>query len=182
MSTPITKIQIRRGLSTDWSSYTLDAGEMGFATDNGELRIGTVTGTAWASASIINGNQGPTGDIGPTGLGDTGPTGADSQVTGPTGETGPTGTPGYAASGNVDNLGFAIDISSAQYYKAVSVPGVTTSSIVVMTTSGVNQVLASFAWITTVVPTADTLTVWVYADPTGLGFGDWEAHYIVASF
>ncbi len=40
MATPPTRIQIRRGLSTTWPNYSLTPGELGFAYDTNELRIG----------------------------------------------------------------------------------------------------------------------------------------------
>lgn len=87
----ITKIQVRRGLSTEWTSTnpTLAAGEIGFETDTLKTKIGNGT-TAWATLSYQN----AVGVVGPTGpAGSTGPTGPS--VTGPTGPTGPTGAQGF---------------------------------------------------------------------------------------
>ena len=103
----ITRIQLRRGTDTSWNTYTLEAGEPGFATDTGELRIGTTGSQAWGDAQVINvGPAGPTGadstvpgPTGPTGAGVTGPTGADSTVVGPTGLTGATGATGAGVTG-----------------------------------------------------------------------------------
>jgi hypothetical protein len=50
-----TRILLRRGAATDWSSQVLYAGEIGFETDTGKFKIGDGT-TAWSSlgyASIL---------------------------------------------------------------------------------------------------------------------------------
>ena len=109
----ITRIQLRRGTDTSWNTYTLEAGEPGFATDTGELRIGTTGSQAWGDAQVINvGPAGPTGadstvpgPTGPTGAGVTGPTGADSTVVGPTGLTGATGATGAGVTGPTGDTG-----------------------------------------------------------------------------
>jgi hypothetical protein len=51
-----------------------------------------------------------------------------------------------------------------------------------VTTSGDDPDLCATAWITTTIPTTDTLTVWVAADPNTGSAGDWAATYCVNSF
>jgi hypothetical protein len=88
---------------------------------------------------------------------------------------------GVATSGSVDQTGFSgPDPTYGQYYKAITVTGMFENGIVVATTSGTPGVCYS-AWITTVIPTTDTLTFWVAGDPVATG-ETWQAHYIVQSF
>jgi hypothetical protein len=89
--------------------------------------------------------------------------------------------PSIVAAGAIDNTLFALDMASTQYYKVVTVTGVTSGARVVVTTSGTNPTLCASAWITTVVPSSNALTIWVAADPAGT-LGDWEAHYMISSF
>ena len=89
--------------------------------------------------------------------------------------------PSIVASGQVDNTGFALDVPTTQYYKAVTVTGVTTAATILATANGTNPALCASAWITTVIPTADTLTFWLAGDPSGT-LGDWEAHYAITAF
>jgi hypothetical protein len=114
-------LQLKRGTGTDWTTRNpiLAAGEPGFETDTGKLKIGSGS-TGWNNLPYFNasgltgptgptgnnGTNGPTGPTGPTGTngtnGPTGPTGNNgiNGVTGPTGTTGtngvtgPTGTTG----------------------------------------------------------------------------------------
>jgi hypothetical protein len=81
----------------------------------------------------------------------------------------------------VDNTGFALDVPTTQYYKAVTVTGVTTATTILATANGTNPALCASAWITTVIPTTDTLTFWCAADPSGT-LGDWQAHFAITSF
>ena len=87
--------------------------------------------------------------------------------------------PSIVASGTVDNTGFTA--TGGQYYKAVTVTGVTTASKVLATCNGTNPSLCATAWITTVIPTTDTLTFWTADTPAGT-LGDWEAHYAITAF
>ena len=88
---------------------------------------------------------------------------------------------GVATSGSVDQTGFSgPDPTYSQYYKAITVTGMFENGIVVATTSGTPGVCYS-AWITTVIPTTDTLTFWVAGDPVAIG-ETWQAHYIVQSY
>jgi len=123
--------------------------------------------TYWTLFSL-GGPTGPTGSTGPTG---------------PLGETGPTGTPSFVAYGTVDQTGFSIETTgpaTGQYYKAVDLTGMFENGIVVATTSGTPSI-CSAAWITSVIPTTDTLTFWLAGDPVATG-ETWQAHYIVASY
>jgi len=88
---------------------------------------------------------------------------------------------GIVKTGQMDNTGFALDVPTSQYFRALTVPGVTTGATLVATTSGTDPVLSASAWITTVVPTTNTLTFWVAADPAG-ALGAWEAHYVITNF
>jgi hypothetical protein len=90
---------------------------------------------------------------------------------------------GVVASGTVDQTDFTEETTgpaTGQYYKAVTVTNMEANGIVVATTSGTPAVCSS-AWITTVIPTTNTLTFWVAANPVASG-ETWEAHYIIQSF
>jgi hypothetical protein len=90
---------------------------------------------------------------------------------------------GVVASGTVSQADFIEQTTgpaTGQYYKAITVNGMFENGIVVATTSGTPSICAA-AWITTVIPTTDTLTFWVDADPVAIG-ETWEAHYIVQSY
>lgn len=52
------KIQLRRDTAANWSTYnpTLSAGEPGFETDTGKLKIGDGR-NSWSSLDYISGNQ-----------------------------------------------------------------------------------------------------------------------------
>ena len=89
--------------------------------------------------------------------------------------------PSIVASGQVNNTGFTLDVPTGQYYRAVTVIGITTNATILATVNGTNPTLCASAWITTVIPTADTLTFWLAADPSGT-IGDWEAHYCVTTY
>jgi hypothetical protein len=69
------RIQLRRGLSTEWTSVDpiLAEGEMGLETDTGKFKVGNGI-DEWSLRPYASGPTGPTG-----------PTGAASTVTGPTG-------------------------------------------------------------------------------------------------
>jgi hypothetical protein len=54
------------------------------------------------------------------------------------------------------------------------------NGLVLATTSGTPAACAT-AWITTVMPSTDTITIWVAADPV-VSTETWEAHYCVLSF
>jgi len=60
----VTQIQVRRGTASQWTSTnpTLSAGEWGFETDTGKVKIGTGA-TAWTSLSYIG-----AGDVTTTGV------------------------------------------------------------------------------------------------------------------
>ena len=60
----VTQIQVRRGTASSWTSAnpTLAAGEWGFETDTGKVKIGTGA-TAWTSLSYIG-----AGDVTTTGV------------------------------------------------------------------------------------------------------------------
>jgi hypothetical protein len=90
---------------------------------------------------------------------------------------------GVVASGTVGQTDFTEQTTgpaTGQYYKAVTVTNMEANGIVVATTSGTPSI-CSTAWLTTVIPTADTLTFWVAANPVASG-ETWEAHYIIQSF
>lgn len=61
-----TTIQLRRDTATNWTSlnHTLAAGEAGYETDTGKLKIGNGT-TAWNSLAYFIGSAGPAGPSGP---------------------------------------------------------------------------------------------------------------------
>lgn len=101
------RIILRRDSSTNWeaSNTVLMAGEPGYETDTGKLKIGNGQST-WSQLNYMDTTEGPTGATGPTGetgvtgeAGSTGPTGEPGAtgatgatgVAGPTGESGPTG-------------------------------------------------------------------------------------------
>ena len=98
-------IQLRRGTAVQWTTANpvLFQGEIGLETDTNKFKVGNGTST-W-TALPYGGIEGPTGN--------TGPTGADSVVTGPTGFTGNTGSTGAASTvtgptgftGNTGNTG-----------------------------------------------------------------------------
>jgi hypothetical protein len=174
------------------SYYSLIDGNVGNSPDTSP--------SAWGLLGPI----GTTGPTGPTGVtGDTGPAGGptgDTGATGPTGWTGATGVTGYTgytgwtgatgdtgatglgvvAIGLIDSTGFTS--SGSQYYKAVSIIGMTTAGNVQVTTCGTDPVICAAAWITTTVCTTDTLTVWTYDDPNTGAAGDWAASYCANSF
>jgi len=90
---------------------------------------------------------------------------------------------GIVTSGTVDQTGFTEETTgpaTGQYFKAVTVTGMEANGIVVATTSGTPSVCSS-AWITTVIPTTNTLTFWVAANPVASG-ETWQAHYVVTSY
>ena len=80
------RILLRRDSSENWSTSNtvLMAGEPGYVTDTGELKIGDGV-TVWNSLEVYAGITGGTGNAGPTGN------------VGPTGNTGPTGAGGTGA-------------------------------------------------------------------------------------
>jgi len=87
------RIQIRRDVSSDWSSINpvLADGEPGLETNTGKIKYGDGV-TAWNGLPYST--QGAQGDPGPTGAtGPTGPTGPQGPI-GPTGLTGATGAKG----------------------------------------------------------------------------------------
>ena len=91
--------------------------------------------------------------------------------------------PGPVASGTIDQTGFTLQttgLATGQYYKAVTVSGMTTNGLVLATANGTPAV-CSVAWITTVIPTTDTITIWLAGDPV-VATETWEAHYVVTSF
>ena len=90
---------------------------------------------------------------------------------------------GIVASGTVDQTGFTVETigpATGQYFKAVTVSGMEANGIIVATTSGTPSI-CSTAWLTTVIPTTNTLTFWVAANPVA-GGETWQAHYVVTSF
>jgi len=92
------RILLRRDSSENWatSNTVLMAGEPGYVTNTGELKIGDGI-TAWDSLEVYAGITGGTGNVGPTGnVGITGATGSIG-ITGPTGDAGPTGAGGTGA-------------------------------------------------------------------------------------
>jgi hypothetical protein len=102
---------------------------------------------------------------------------------GDTGATGASGTPSFVATGTVDQTDFTEQTTgpaTGQYFKPITVAGMEANGIVVATTSGTPSV-CSAAWITTVIPTVNTLTFWVAANPVAMG-ETWQAHYIVADY
>jgi hypothetical protein len=76
-NTPITQIQLRRGTSSQWNSSTvpLAEGELGYATDTGELRIGKSGGSLWTVSNVAGGAGGGSSGTGTT-LTFAGPTGS----------------------------------------------------------------------------------------------------------
>jgi len=194
---------------TGWTGPTGDTGDQGLQGPTGAT--GPTGYTGWTGLQGLPGDTGPTGTIGATGpTGWTGPSGGDTGPTGPTGlqgETGPqgiqgptgdtgytgytgwtgatgaTGSPAFVASGTIDQTGFALQttgLATGQYYKAVTVSGMFANGLVLATTSGTPAACAT-AWITTVIPSTDTITIWVAADPV-VSTETWEAHYCVLSF
>jgi hypothetical protein len=67
------RILLRRDSSENWatSNTVLMAGEPGYVTNTGELKIGDGI-TAWDSLAVYAGITGGTGEVGPTGAGGTG--------------------------------------------------------------------------------------------------------------
>ena len=87
--------------------------------------------------------------------------------------------PSIVATGTVDNTSFTA--SGSEYYKAVTVTGVTTSTTVLATVNGTNVTTCAAAWLITVIPTTNTLTFWLAGNPAGTA-GEWEAHYAITTF
>jgi len=118
-----TRIQLKRGQTSEWAGGMLQEGEPGLDLTTGTLKIGGTNGTSWNSSFVVGsggsfggtlgGSTGPTGSVishtGPTGpagsainyTGPTGPAGNGTAYTGPTGSglTGPTGPAGPAGNG-----------------------------------------------------------------------------------
>ena len=95
------RFQLRKGTALQWfeANPVLIAGEPGYETDTGKLKIGDGVSTWTDLDEYITGPTGGTGEIGPTGsIGITGPTGSIG-VTGPTGSIGATGPTGSAGTG-----------------------------------------------------------------------------------
>jgi hypothetical protein len=67
------RILLRRDSSENWSASNtvLMAGEPGYVTNTGELKIGDGV-TVWDSLAVYAGITGSTGNVGPTGAGGTG--------------------------------------------------------------------------------------------------------------
>ena len=67
------RILLRRDSSENWaaSNTVLMAGEPGYVTNTGELKIGDGV-TVWDSLAVYAGITGGTGNVGPTGAGGTG--------------------------------------------------------------------------------------------------------------
>jgi hypothetical protein len=90
---------------------------------------------------------------------------------------------GIVTSGTIDQTGFDIETTgpaTGQYYKDVTITGMQANGIVVATTSGTPSICSS-AWITSVIPKADAITIWLAGDPVATG-ETWQAHYVVASY
>jgi hypothetical protein len=91
--------------------------------------------------------------------------------------------PGFSTTGFIDQTGFTLETVGAnagQYFKAVSIPGMFENGIVIGTTSGTPAVCKT-AWITTITPGVDVITIWVDANPVVVG-QTWEAHYVIATY
>jgi hypothetical protein len=91
--------------------------------------------------------------------------------------------PGFVATGTISQTGFTLETvgpATGQYFKTISIPGMWSNGIVIASTSGTPAVSAN-AWITTVLPIQDFITIWVAANPVSVG-ETWEAHYVIASF
>ena len=91
--------------------------------------------------------------------------------------------PGFSTTGFIDQTGFTLETVGAnagQYFKAVSIPGMFENGIVIGSTSGTPAVCAN-AWITTIIPGVDVITIWVAANPVVVG-QTWEAHYVIATY
>ena len=91
--------------------------------------------------------------------------------------------PGFVAAGTISQTGFTLETvgpATGQYFKTISIPGMWSNGIVIASTSGTPAVCAT-AWITTVLPIQDFITIWVDANPVSAG-ETWEAHYVIASF
>ena len=90
---------------------------------------------------------------------------------------------GIVTSGSVDQADFTEETTgpaTGQYYKDVTITGMQANGIVVATTSGTPSICSS-AWITSVIPKADAITIWLAGDPVATG-ETWQAHYVVASY
>jgi len=101
------RILLRRDSSENWatSNTVLMAGEPGYVTNTGELKIGDGI-TAWDSLPVYAGITGGTGNVGPTGAGGTGAnTFYGSQTI-----SGPSGT---LILDNYLSLGFTGDVPAA---------------------------------------------------------------------
>jgi hypothetical protein len=107
------RILLRRDSSENWASSNtvLMAGEPGYVTDTGELKIGDGV-TVWNSLAVYAGITGGTGNVGPTG--NPGPTGAGgtgaNTFYGSQTISGPSGTLILA---NYTSLGFTGDAPAA---------------------------------------------------------------------
>lgn len=152
-----TKIQVRRDTAANWTSTnpTLAAGELGFETDTGKLKIGTGS-VAWTSLSYQAG--GATGPQGPQGA---------SGGQGAQGATGPQGAAG--AAGATGAQGAAGDWSTAQTVNAQT----GTTYTLVAGDAGKLVTLSNASAITLTLPQDSdaTFTSGVYVDLLQLGAG-----------
>ena len=158
------------------TGWTGPQGDTGWTGPSG----GDTGPTGWTGAAGETGSAGPPGATGDTGAtGYTGYTG----WTGPAGATGATGSPAFVTSGTIDQTGFTLQttgLATGQYYKAVTVTGMYENGLVLATCNGTPAVSA-IAWITTVLPSTDTITIWVDANPV-VSTETWQAHYVVTSY
>jgi hypothetical protein len=89
--------------------------------------------------------------------------------------------PSVVASGTIDQTGFAGPTgASSLWYKDVNVSGMYPNGLVLATANGTPEISYS-AWIVTVKPDTDKITIWTAADPVSAG-QTWEAHYVVTNF
>ena len=87
--------------------------------------------------------------------------------------------PSIMDSGTIDQSGFT-GPTGGFYYKEVSVPGMYENGLVLATANGTPEISYS-AWIVTVQPSVNNITIWTAANPVS-GGEIWEAHYAVTSF
>jgi hypothetical protein len=89
--------------------------------------------------------------------------------------------PSIVASGTIDQTGFTGPTgANSLWYKEVGITGMYPNGVVLSTANGTPEISYS-AWIVTVQPDTDKITVWTAADPVS-GGQTWEAHYAVTNF
>ena len=92
-----------------------------------------------------------------------------------------TPTPSIVASGTIDQTGFTGPTgASSLWYKEVGISGMYPNGLVLATANG-TPTISFAAWVVTVQPDVDKITIWTAGYPV-MADETWEAHYAVTSF